>query len=347
LPKGVLHRQDVLTEAAAMQAAHLGLGAQDRIYVPSPLAHQTGFLYGMWLALSLGVAQIVQETWDPVRGLAALREWGGTFVQAAPTFLADLTSAVENGALAPVSLRLFVATGAAVPHAIAERGGRALGAGICGAFGTTEGCLATLGSLADPAEKAQRSDGRPLHGVGIRVRDEQGNLLAAGREGHLETRSPTMFAGYLEDPAATVRTFTSDGWYRTGDLAMIDADGYLHVTGRVKDVINRGGEKIPVAHIEQLLYQHAAVKEVAIVAMPDERLGERACAFIVPQGAASFDLGVLQAFLDQQRVARQYWPERVELVDALPRTASGKVRKYQLRERAGNLGAGRSPGAMA
>jgi cyclohexanecarboxylate-CoA ligase len=364
-PKGVLHRADVLTRAARLQADHLGLGATDRIFVPSPLAHQTGFLYGMWLALALGVPQILQESWEPRLALAALGEWRGTFVQAATPFLADLVQAVEEseaparsaGASAsapgkPGGLRLFVATGTTVPRALAARARRVLHADVCGAFGTTEGCLATLGSPVDPPEKACGTDGRPLAGIEVRTCDEAGRMLPPGGEGQLQTRSPTMFQGYLDRPDWTAQAYTEDGWYRTGDLAVIDAEGYLRLTGRVKDVVNRGGEKIPVVEIEQLLHEHDAVREVAIVGMPDARLGERACAFIVmrqprtDQGrmvrdtARPLDLAAVQAFLDQRRVAKQYWPERVEVVDELPKTPSGKIRKYLLRERAGGLSTG-------
>jgi cyclohexanecarboxylate-CoA ligase len=120
-------------------------------------------------------------------------------------------------------------------------------------------------------------------------------------------------------------------------LAVIDADGYVRITGRVKDVINRGGEKIPVAEIEQLLYEHRDIREVAIVAMPDERLGERACAFAVLEKGANFDFAALQRYLDERSVAKQYWPERLEVVDSLPKTASGKIQKYVLREQAKTL----------
>ncbi|HEX8757358.1 MAG TPA: AMP-binding protein [Steroidobacteraceae bacterium] len=353
-PKGVLHRADVLDLAVRMQIDHLGLTAADRIYIPSPLAHQTGFLYGMWLALRLGVPQILQESWEPRLALAVLEEWSGTFVQAATPFLADLVQAVEERGGAsegakPCSLRLFVATGTTVPRALAARASRVLGTRVCGAFGTTEGCLATLGSPADSPEKACGTDGRPLAGIEVRTCDEAGWKLPAGVEGQLQTRSPTMFQGYLERPDWTAAAYTDDGWYRTGDLAMIDAEGYLRLTGRLKDVVNRGGEKIPVVEIEQLLHEHEAVREVAIVGMPDARLGERACAFIVmrqsrsdPAGEAGdatalLDLPAVQAFLDRRRVAKQYWPEHVEIVAELPKTPSGKVRKYLLRERAKKL----------
>lgn len=336
-PKGVLHRHDTLMTAAALAIRRLGLTSLDRLYVPSPLAHQTGFLYGMWMALALGVPEILQERWEPRLAVSILTDWAGTFVQAATPFLADLVQTVEDGASPPESLRIFVATGAAVPRALARRAATTLRAAVCGAFGTTEGCLATLSSPSDPPAKACNTDGRPLLTVQIRVCDDRGQALPREAEGHLQVWSPTMFQGYLDDPEGTAHAYTTDGWYRTGDLAVIDADGYLHVTGRVKDVINRGGEKIPVAEIEQLLYQHEAVREVAIVAMPDARLGERACAFVVPQAGRTLDLRALCVFLNERRVAKPYWPERVELLDELPKTASGKIQKFLLRERARGL----------
>ena len=146
-----------------------------------------------------------------------------------------------------------------------------------------------------------------------------------------------------ESPRADRRGGDADGWYRTGDLARIDADGYLRITGRVKDVINRGGEKVPVAEIEQLLYEHPAVREVAIVAMPDDRLGERACAFVVLRREGELDLAAMQEYLDAERVAKTYWPERLELVESLPRTPSGKVQKFVLREQAAELAAQLAP----
>ncbi|HVW71096.1 MAG TPA: AMP-binding protein, partial [Steroidobacteraceae bacterium] len=204
---------------------------------------------------------------------------------------------------------------------------------------TTEGCLATLASPADARAKASGTDGRPLPGVQIRVCDDSGAVLPPNEEGHLQTHSPTMFEGYLDEPVLTAQAYTSDGWYRTADLAVIDPDGYLYIRGRVNDVINRGGEKIPVAQVEQLLYQHAAVEEIAIVAMPDDRLGERACAFVVLRPGASLDFSALRSFLDERRVAKQYWPERLEVLAALPKTPSGKIKKYVLREQARALSA--------
>ncbi|UUT35019.1 AMP-binding protein [Microbacterium elymi] len=218
--------------------------------MPSPLAHQTGFLYGMWLSWVLGVPEIVQRTWNATRALEVLNEWEGTFVQAATPFLTDLVREVEAGAEVPHALRVFVATGAAVPRALAERATRVLGATVCGAFGTTETGLAALASPSDPAAKAWGTDGKALHGVSLRIVDDDGHPVAAGQEGNFELTGPTVFDGYLERPDLSAEAFTADGWYRTGDLATLDDDGYLRITGRVRDVINRGGEKVPVSEIE-------------------------------------------------------------------------------------------------
>ncbi|MDM7990017.1 3-phosphoshikimate 1-carboxyvinyltransferase [Arthrobacter sp. zg-Y877] len=333
-PKGVVHRHGTLSRAAAMEAAHLGLTSDDAVFIPSPLAHQTGFLYGMWLAFVLGCPQVLQPVWDAKHALKLMRGWRVTFVQAATPFLTDLVHAVDGGAPAPSSLRIFVATGAAVPRHLSERATRVLGAAVCGAFGTTETCLGTLASPRDEAVKVWGTDGRALEGVRTRIVDDDGHLLPPGVEGNFELLSPTVFDGYLDRPDLTKEVFTEDGWYRTGDTAVLDGTGFLRVTGRVRDIINRGGEKIPVAEIEQLLYRHPSVRDVALAAMPDERLGERACAFVVPVPGAAPQLADLTVFLDRHRVSRHYWPEHLVLVEALPRNAVGKVQKYLLREAA-------------
>jgi cyclohexanecarboxylate-CoA ligase len=339
-PKGVLHRYDALTRAAMMEVEHLGLGRDDTIFIPTPLAHQTGLLYGMWLSFALGSTQVIQDVWDPHRGAAALREWDGTFVQAATPFLADLVRVIEAGEeVAPPALRIFVVTGAAVPRALAERATRVLSASVCGAWGSTESCLGALAAPGDDPTKVWGTDGRALAGTRIRIVDDAGELLGPGEEGDFEVTSRCLFEEYLDRPDLTAAAVTSDGWYRTGDLATIDGDGFLRLTGRVKDIINRGGEKVPVAEIEQLLHEHPAVAEVAIVAMPDERLGERACAFVVrdPDWHGDFGLAEVREHLDAAEVSKFYWPERVEVIAEMPRTPSGKIQKFVLRDRAKGL----------
>jgi 3-phosphoshikimate 1-carboxyvinyltransferase len=343
-PKGVQHPYRTLGLATAMHVQRSGLGAEDRVYIPSPLAHQTGFLYGMLLAWRLGVASVIQPVWDGQLALdQAFGQARASFVQAATPFLTDLVSLVEGGQPKPQSLRIFVATGAAVPRELARKATTVLDTAVLGAFGTTETCLATLSGPADAPEGMWGTDGRVLDGIRLRIVDDEGVELPVGTEGNFEFTSPTLFGGYLERPDLTADVFTEDGWYKSGDLAYVDESGYLHITGRVKDVINRGGEKIPVVEIENLLYQHPLVADVAIVAMPDPRLGERACAFVVNAKAdATLEFGAMQEYLNGHGVSKYYWPERLEYIDELPRNAVGKIQKNVLREAAAALVAGQN-----
>ena len=333
-PKGVLHRHAVLDRAAAAHIRHFRLRSDDVVYVPSPLAHQTGFLYGMWIALALGAPMLLQEVWDAELGFEAMKRHRATFVQAATPFLADLVRVAEARGEPPGALRTFVATGAAIPRELAHAARTILDAEVGGAWGTTETCLGTAFVPGDPPERAWSTDGRSLEGIEIRVVDDHGAVLSPGADGNFEVHTECLFDGYLNRPDFTAEAITDDGFYRTGDLARIDEDGYLRITGRVKDVINRGGEKVPVAEIEQLLHGHPAVRDVAIVAMPDERLGERACAFVVLEPDTELDFATMLEYLDRCRVAKPYWPERLELAQTLPKTPSGKIQKYVLREEA-------------
>jgi 3-phosphoshikimate 1-carboxyvinyltransferase len=268
--------------------------------------------------------------------LSAIRDTGATFVQAATPFLSDILREIDNGHRPPETLRIFVVTGATVPREVARRATDALGATVSGAWGTTETCLGTLAPPDEAPELMWGTDGKVLPGVDLRVTCK-GEVLAPGAEGELEVRTPTMFAEYFQRPLRTVEAFTLDGWYQTGDLATISPSGHLKITGRLTDIINRGGEKVPVAEVEQLLHAHPAVREAAIVAMPDERLGERACAFLAVANGGALDLTALREYLADLRVTRQYWPERVEIIDALPRTSTGKIQRNVLRAQAAKL----------
>lgn len=336
-PKGVVHVHNALILADLLHIEHFGLGEEDTVFVPSPCAHQTGFLYGMWLAMVLGATAVYQDVWDGRRGLELVRRYGVRFVQAATPFLVDLVEAVNETGKSPEDLRIFVATGASVPRKLAQEAREVLGASVCGAWGTTEGCLVTAGTPDDPPEKTWQTDGRLLPRMEMRVVDDGGNPLPAGREGRFQVRTPCLFTTYLHHPEWYRTAVSPDGWFDTGDLAVVDDEGYMSITGRVKDIINRGGEKVPVAEVEQLLYEHPAVSDVAIVAMPDPRLGERACAYVVLRKGATLTLEDVRGYLLARGMAKQYWPERIEVVEELPRTASGKIQKYVLRERAARL----------
>ena len=206
----------------------------------------------------------------------------------------------------------------------------ALGAKIVSAWGMTENGAVTLTRLEDDDERSFNTDGCPLPGVEIKVVDVDGQPLPPGEPGKLLLRSCSNFGGYLH--RAHLNATDADDWFDTGDLARIDARGYLRITGRSKDVIIRGGENIPVVEVESLLYRHPAIAMAAIVAYPDERLGERACAVVVPKPGQTIDLPGLVQFLKDQKIALQYIPERLIVRDVMPSTPSGKIQKFKLRD---------------
>ena len=162
--------------------------------------------------------------------------------------------------------------------------------------------------------------------------DVDGALLPQGQTGYLLVRGSSLFCGYLKRPH--LNATDTDGWFETGDMAFIDADGYVRINGRSKDIIIRGGENIPVMEVENLLYKHPAVSMVAIVGYPDARLGERACAFVTVRPGHTFSLEEMSRYLSENQVTKQYHPERLELMDDLPKTPSGKLQKFKLRESA-------------
>ena len=203
---------------------------------------------------------------------------------------------------------------------------------VLGGWGQTENGLVTLGIPGDSDEKITDRDGYPWPGMRIRVVDVDGRPLPADQDGSLQVTGPFLFVGYAKRLEMTRELF-HDGWFNTGDLAHIDEDGYLKLSGRTKDVIIRGGENIPVAYVENALYENPKIAAVAVVGVPDPRLQERACACVVLRpGVDDFTFTEMQQFLRERGIARQYWPERLELMAALPSTASGKIQKYRLRD---------------
>ncbi|MGA2818200.1 MAG: cyclohexanecarboxylate-CoA ligase [Xanthobacteraceae bacterium] len=331
-PKGVMHTSNTLLSHLYPFCERLDLKREDIVLMSSPLAHQTGFLYGVLTPILLRTTVVLQDVWNGKRAAELIDEESVTFTFASTPFLSDLSDAVEKGAGKVASLRFFVAAGAPIPRVLVERATKTLGATIISAWGMTENGAVTTTKPGDPDAKAFFTDGRPLPGIEVKVVGANGNSLPPGEEGFLKVRGCSNFVGYLKRPQ--LYNHDAEGWFDTGDLARADADGYIRITGRAKDIIIRGGENIPVIEIEGLLFRHPAVQSVAIVGMPDARLGERACAFVVPKPGQRFSFDDMIRFLMEQKVTRQYMPERLEVVDALPMTPSGKVQKFKLRETA-------------
>ncbi len=331
-PKGVMHTANTLLSNLRPYAERLQLGRQDVVLMASPMAHQTGFMYGLMMPIMLGATAVLQDIWDPKLAAKRIGDEKVTFTMASTPFLSDLTDVVGAGGHDVSSLRIFLAAGAPIPRVLVERATQALKANIISAWGMTENGAVTTTKLDDPPEKTFHTDGCPLSGMEVRVTNSANEPLPAGEEGQLKVRGCSNFVGYLKRPH--LYGHDADGWFDTGDLARLDADGYIRITGRSKDIIIRGGENIPVVEIEGLLFRHPAIQAVAIVGFPDPRLIERACAFVVLKAGQTLSQEEMTRFLEQQKLAKQYMPERLEIVEDLPRTPSGKVQKYKLREMA-------------
>ena len=331
-PKGVMHSANALISNIIPYAERMRLSENDVVLMASPLAHQTGFMYGLMMPILLRAQAVLQDIWDPMLAALTIRETGATFTMASTPFMADLTRAVRESGEGVPTLRTFLSAGAPIPSALVEQAQATLGCKIISAWGMTENGAVTTTLLDDPDERAVNTDGCPLLGTEVKVVDFDGQPLPAGQAGALLVRSSSNFGGYLKRPEWNATD--ADGWFDTGDLARIDEQGYIRITGRSKDVIIRGGENIPVVEVEGLLYHHPAVAQAAVVAYPDERLGERACAMVVLKPGATLDFAEMVAYLKAQQVALPYIPERLTVLDAMPATPSGKIQKFRLREMA-------------
>ena len=329
-PKGVMHSANTVMANIIPYAQRLALGANDVVLMASPMAHQTGFMYGLMMPIMLQARVVLQDIWEPKQAIALVQSEGATFTMASTPFLTDLARTVAETGQGVPSLKTFLCAGAPIPGPLVEQARAALGAKVVSAWGMTENGAVTLTRLNDADERSFSTDGLPLPGVEVRVVDIDHKDLPTGEAGKLLLRACSNFGGYLRRPH--LNGTDADDWFDTGDLARIDAQGYIRITGRSKDVIIRGGENIPVVEIESLLYRHPAIAMAAIVAYPDERLGERACAVVVPKPGMGIDLPAIQAFLKEQKVTIQYIPERLIVRDALPSTPSGKIQKFKLRE---------------
>jgi cyclohexanecarboxylate-CoA ligase len=329
-PKGVMHTSNTMLANLEPFAERLHLSAADIIHMPSPMAHQLGFMYGLVLPAMLGATAILQDIFDPAEMARQIRQEGATFTMGATPFLSDLADYVERTGLGTPTLRIFVSAGAPIPRALVAKAKSLLGASIISGWGMSENGAVTTTRPEDPDEKVTSTDGLALPGMEVRVVDGSGKPATWGEDGALQVRGCSNFVGYLKRPG--LANISAEGWFDTGDIARMDEDGYIRIAGRLKDIVIRGGENIPVVEVEGLLFRHPAIATVAIVGYPDPRLGERACAFVTLKDGASLTFGEMTAFLKAQKLTPQYFPERLEILEDLPRTPSGKIQKFRLRE---------------
>jgi acyl-CoA synthetase (AMP-forming)/AMP-acid ligase II len=329
--KAVMHTEETANSSVLATVRHLGLGPDDRVWMPSPIGHSTGLNFGVRLALLSGLPLVLQDRWDPARAAELIERHRVSYTLAATTFLRDLLRAAEAGDHDISSMQFFGCGGATVPPELVQRA-RSRGVRVLRLYGSTEALIVSWNKPDSPSAKLDGSDGLVLDQMQVQAWDDDDSPLAPGEIGELAIRGPSVCAGFFSDPVRTAATFTADGWLRSGDLGTVDADGYVTILGRKKEIVIRGGLNIAPREIEELLATMAGVQEVAIVGLPDPRLGETVCACVVPTPGTDVTLDRVVNFLRGCDVATYKLPQRLVLISEIPKTATGKLRKTELRE---------------
>jgi cyclohexanecarboxylate-CoA ligase/acyl-CoA synthetase len=334
--KGCVHTWNTIDFSARGLAADVfGMTQDDVMFMPSPIAHATGLLVGILVPLASGSHSHLLDIWEPAEGLRRIARYRCTTTATATPFVRMALDASRTVSADVSSMRFWLCAGAPIPEALAREFGDVFDGGqLVPLYGCTEVLAATCCHLGDPIERMSNSDGTPaLPGVRIKLVGLDGDEVSTGEIGEICYWGPGAVLGYWREPQRTSAVIDGAGWHHTGDLGRMDADGYLRVTGRLKDIIIRGGSNISAGEVEGHLLAHPAIRQAAVVAYPDERLGERACAVVVLAEGSELTLPELTAFLrTERRISPQKLPERLVVVAELPMTASGKVQKFKLRE---------------
>ncbi|HDX6433880.1 TPA: medium-chain fatty-acid--CoA ligase [Escherichia coli] len=332
LPKGVMLTHNNILASERAYCARLNLTWQDVFMMPAPLGHATGFLHGVTAPFLIGARSVLLDIFTPDACLALLEQQRCTCMLGATPFVYDLLNLLEKQPADLSALRFFLCGGTTIPKKVA-RECQQRGIKLLIVYGSTESSPHAVVNLDDPLSRFMHTDGYAAAGVEIKVVDDARKTLPPGCEGEEASRGPNVFMGYFDEPELTARALDEEGWYYSGDLCRMDEAGYIKITGRKKDIIVRGGENISSREVEDILLQHPKIHDACVVAMPDERLGERSCAYVVLKAPHhSLSLEDVVAFFSRKRVAKYKYPEHIVVIEKLPRTASGKIQKFLLRK---------------
>ncbi|EFK2904858.1 TPA: medium-chain fatty-acid--CoA ligase [Escherichia coli] len=332
LPKGVMLTHNNILASERAYCARLNLTWQDVFMMPAPLGHATGFLHGVTAPFLIGARSVLLDIFTPDACLALLEQQRCTCMLGATPFVYDLLNLLEKQPADLSALRFFLCGGTTIPKKVA-RECQQRGIKLLSVYGSTESSPHAVVNLDDPLSRFMHTDGYAAAGVEIKVVDDARKTLPPGCEGEEASRGPNVFMGYFDEPELTARALDEEGWYYSGDLCCMDEAGYIKITGRKKDIIVRGGENISSREVEDILLQHPKIHDACVVAMPDERLGERTCAYVVLKAPHhSLSLEEVVAFFSRKRVAKYKYPEHIVVIEKLPRTASGKIQKFLLRK---------------
>lgn len=333
-PKGVLHTHNSMQRVIDVTTGYWGLGENDLMFMPSPVTHITGYLCGVELPFCSEVRTLLMDRWNATEAVESINSYGATVTVSATPFLQELVDQAEAKGTGLPTLKKFCCGGAAVPPDLIHRAKRVFDNCMAfRAYGSTEAPLTTQGFIEpEEQELAAETDGK-IHAYEVRVIDNDGNYLPQGEEGEIVSKGPSSMVGY-GDPEQCASAYDDNGFFLTGDRGYITPEHGIVITGRIKDLIIRGGENLSAKEIEDVLHQHPQIHESAVVSMPHERLGEGVCAYLVlEQGAKNISREEIVEFLTGKGLARQKAPDKLVVIDVLPRTASGKIRKDLLREK--------------
>jgi cyclohexanecarboxylate-CoA ligase len=332
-PKGARHTDQTVKACSVGMIQQLEIADSDRAAMVFPFTHIGGISW-LFAMLITGCVCVFVEAFVPKTTIPVLQRERITLAGAGTPFHMAYLAAQREQPDTPLfpEVRAYPGGGAPKPPQLhyevkAELGG----AGIVSGYGLTETPILTNNSVRDTDEQLAETEGSPTPGVELRVVTLDGRVVGVDEEGEIRAKGPQVFRGYL-DSSLDADAFDEDGWFRTGDLGRIDRDGHVRITGRVKDIIIRHGENISAKELEDLLFTHPKIADVAVIGLPDPKTGERACAVIVPTNADEPPtLQELFEFLTSQGLAKQKVPEQLEIVDVLPRNPAGKVLKHELR----------------
>lgn len=330
-PKGVVHTHNTAMYGERALSDTLALDHRDVCFMASPVTHTSGFMHGILMTLMTGATVSLLDMFKGDTAVDQMRASHASWTMGATPFLSDVVDSMEKTGKRLPDLRYFLCGGAPIPEVLVRRAHQ-LGVRVMSIYGSTESPPHTVTWPQDPIEAAWELDGRALPGVEVCAVDEDGKPLPPGQQGEQWSRGPHAFIGYLGEPALTAQALDADGWYHSGDLATVSAEGGVRIVGRIKDMIIRGGQNISAREVEDILLEHPACQSVAVVGLPDERLGELGCAVVVCQPGKTLGFEEMKQFLIARGVARFKLPEHLVLRDALPATPSGKVQKFKLRE---------------
>ncbi|NQU15246.1 MAG: AMP-binding protein [Desulfobacteraceae bacterium] len=330
-PKGVMHTHNTRCRSALGTISGTRLTHEDVWLIMVPLSHTTALVNAFYTSVISGSCGVLLETWNVEEAFKEIERNRVTIPIGVPTMPIMMLQHPDMGKFDLSSLRTMALAGAPLPVEVAHQIIERMGCYMTSAYGMTETAISNITSLDDEVEIVCRTVGKPQPGMEHKVVDKNRRIVPLGQEGEACARGQNVCIGYLKDPKRTAEVIDDRGWIYSGDLAKMDEEGNLIIVGRIKDVIVRGGENISPTEMEDILYTYDRIEQVAVIGVPDDRLGEGTCACIIPKKGESFTYNEMKGFL-KDKVARFKIPDRIEFMDEFPTTPSGKIRKVELRE---------------